>query len=113
MPITDLSVVVLPAPLRPRSVTTSPDRISKSTPCRMCDSPYQACRPCTRSSGAPALAMTRSQVGLDDLRVAGHALVVALGEDLAPLQDGDGVRKVRHHREVMLDHEHGPVRGDA
>jgi tRNA dimethylallyltransferase len=32
MPITDLSVVVLPAPFRPSRVTTSPGRTSKSTP---------------------------------------------------------------------------------
>jgi hypothetical protein len=32
MPITDLSVVVLPAPFRPSKVTTSPGRTSKSTP---------------------------------------------------------------------------------
>ena len=42
MPMIDLSVVVLPAPLRPSSVTTSPVATSKSMPCRMCDSPYQA-----------------------------------------------------------------------
>ena len=50
MPMTDLSVVVLPAPLRPSSVTTSPARTSKSTPCRMWDSPYQACRSRTQRS---------------------------------------------------------------
>ena len=32
IPITDFSVVVLPAPLRPSSVTTSPALTSKSTP---------------------------------------------------------------------------------
>ncbi len=32
MPITDLSVEVLPAPLRPSSVTTSPGRTSKFMP---------------------------------------------------------------------------------
>ena len=49
MPMTDFRVVVLPAPLRPSSVTSSPRPISKPTPCRMCDSPYQACRPATLS----------------------------------------------------------------
>ena len=32
MPMIAFSVVVLPAPLRPSSVTTSPGRTSKSTP---------------------------------------------------------------------------------
>ena len=49
MPMIDFSVVVLPTPLRPSSVTTSPGRTSKVTPCRMCDSPYQACRSFTAS----------------------------------------------------------------
>ena len=54
MPITDFSVVVLPAPLRPSSVTTSPACTLKLMPCRMWDSPYQACRFCTDSTGSPA-----------------------------------------------------------
>ena len=55
IPMIDLSVVVLPAPLRPSSVTISPGRTSKSTPCRTCDSPYHACRSRTcRSGGAGA-----------------------------------------------------------
>ena len=32
-------VVVRPAPLRPSSVTSSPRPTTRSTPCRMCDSP--------------------------------------------------------------------------
>ena len=51
MPMIDFRVVVLPAPLRPSSVTTSPSCTSKLTPWRMCDSPYQACRSFTASSG--------------------------------------------------------------
>ena len=44
MPMIDFSVVVLPAPLRPSSVTTSPAFTSKLIPCRMWDSPYHASR---------------------------------------------------------------------
>jgi hypothetical protein len=39
MPMIDFKVVVLPAPLRPSKVTTSPSRTLSATPCRMCDSP--------------------------------------------------------------------------
>src|SRR5678816_1157199 len=106
MPMTDFSVVVLPAPLRPRSVTTSPSRTSKSMPCRMCDSPYQAFRPLTSSRG---LAMPRPQVGLDHARVLGYGAVVALGEDLAPLQHRDRVGQRGDHRQVVLDHQHRAV----
>ena len=56
MPMMDLSVVVLPTPLRPSSVTTSPWFTTKSTPCRTCDSPYQACRSFTASIGAEVMA---------------------------------------------------------
>ncbi len=44
-PMIDFIVVVLPAPLRPSSVTTSPSPTSKSTPCSTWLSPYQAFRP--------------------------------------------------------------------
>ena len=82
MPMIDFSVVVLPAPLRPSSVTTSPSRTSKSTPCRMCDSPYQALRPLHREQAMRRQAWP-PQVRLDHLRVLRHRGVVALGEDLA------------------------------
>src|SRR5690349_20167785 len=111
IPITDLSVVVLPAPLRPRRVTTSPRRTSNWTPCRMCDSPYQACRPLTERSGLSA--MFRSQVGLDDVGVLRHRLVVSFGDDLASREHRDAVRELRDHAQVVLDHQHGPVSGDA
>src|SRR5262245_31317902 len=47
-PRIDLNVDVRPAPLRPRSVTTSPLFTAKSTPWSTCDSPYQAWRLETR-----------------------------------------------------------------
>src|SRR3989449_8048627 len=102
MPMIAFMVVVLPAPLRPRSVTTSPSRTSNSMPCRMCDSPYQAFKPLTASSRS---AMAGAQVGLDHLRIFRNAGVVAFGEDLAALQDRDPVGKRRHHREIVLDHQ--------
>ena len=39
MPMIERSVVVLPAPFRPMSVTTSPAPTEIETPCRMCASP--------------------------------------------------------------------------
>src|SRR5436189_386477 len=87
MPMIDFSVVVLPAPLRPSSVTSSPRPISKPTPCRMCDSPYHACRPSTLSRVST---MTGPDVGFDDSRVPRHGGVRALGQHLAARQHGDG-----------------------
>src|SRR5687768_6112321 len=106
MPMTDFSVVVLPAPLRPSSVTTSLCPTSKSMPCRMCDSPYHAFNPLTSS-------MSGSQVRFHHLGVLRHAVVAAFGEDLAALEHGDGVRQVGDHREVVLDHQHRAVGRDA
>src|SRR6266850_6448416 len=105
IPMIDFSVVVLPAPLRPSSVTTSPSRTSKSMPCRMCDSPYQALRPLTSSR----LDMPSSEIGLDHARILGHGAVVAFGEVLAPLQHGDAVGERRDDRQVVLDHQHRAI----
>src|SRR5918995_639641 len=100
-PITARSVVVLPAPLRPSRVTTSPGATSRPTPCRMWLSPYQASRPDTSSSalpegvagaacpfGAPTSrsAMRRGSFGLaaeiggHDLRIAGQPAEAAVVE---------------------------------
>src|SRR5262245_4990809 len=107
MPMIDFMVVVLPAPLRPSSVTTSPGMMWKSMPCRMCDSPYQALRPLTARSGASEAAsgMAGSHIGLDHLRVLRDGGVVALGKDLAARQHGDGVGEVGDHAEIVLDHQ--------
>src|SRR5207244_7633321 len=101
-------VVVFPAPLRPSKVTTSPSPTARLIPCRMCDSPYQACRSSTRSSSranAGASGMAGPQIGLDDLRMVRDRGVVAFGEDAATGQDGDDVRKVGDHRKIVLDHQ--------
>src|SRR3954452_17773795 len=115
IPMIARKVVVLPAPLRPRSVTTSPSPTVKFIPCRICDSPYQACRSATLSSVLCSTApsgMTGPHIGLDDLRILRDGGVVALGENAAAGQHGDCVGEVGDHREVVLDHEHRAVGGD-
>src|SRR5664280_1924009 len=87
----DFSVVVLPAPLRPSRVTTSPSCTSKLAPCRMCDSPYQACRSLTASRALRASSMPHSHVGFAHFRVVGDRFVVALGEHAT----------AREHRDVI------------
>ena len=102
MPMIAFSVVVLPAPFRPSSVTTSPSRTSRSTPCRMCDSLYQACRPLTLSTVVPlaaglcataASAMPHSEIGLLHLFVLRHLAIVALGQHPPARQHGDAMRR--------------------
>src|SRR5271166_2922523 len=113
MPMIARKVVVLPAPLRPSSVTSSPSPTVKSMPCRICDSPYQASSPATRSISlaAAASAMPGPHIGLDHLGIFRDLGVASLRQDLAAREHGDRVREVGHDREVVLDHEDGPVRG--
>src|SRR5882672_7025440 len=107
IPMIDLSVVVLPAPLRPSSVTTSPARTSNVTPCRMWDSPYQACRFSTASSGAPdASGMPYSHVGFAHLRIVRNSLVVALRQHSPAREHRDAIGQVRDDAEIVLDHQH-------
>src|SRR5712692_10099818 len=94
MPMMDLRVVVLPAPLRPSSVTTSPARTS------------------SREFSGMAGALPRSHIGLDDVGVLRDGGVVTLGEDLAASEHGDGVGEIGDHAEIVLDHEHGAIDGD-
>src|SRR6059036_2936736 len=113
MPMIDLSVVVLPAPLRPSSVMTSPRATSNEAPCRMCDSPYHECRSRTRSNtpSGPASAMASPEVCLNDVRILRNRCVVALRKDLATCEHRDVVGQCRYHRQIMFDHQHRPVSG--
>src|SRR5256885_12294282 len=99
----DFIVVVLPAPLRPTRVTSSPLRTSRSTPWRTWDSPYQAWSLPTESS---ASGMLRPQIGGDHGRILRDAQVVAFGEHLAAGEYSDALGEAGDHAEVVLDHPH-------
>src|SRR5215469_17704649 len=106
MPMIARRVVVLPAPLRPSSVTNSPSPTENSIPCSTWDSPYQALRPETsKSSGMGDCFLAGAHIGLDHLGIGRHCRIIALGEDAAPGQDGDDVAKIGHHGEIVLDHQ--------
>src|SRR5919112_1084714 len=111
MPMIARRVVVLPAPLRPSSVTVSPSRMSRSTPCRTWLSPYQALSP--RTSRRGALLMLGSHIGFAHPRILADGIVGPVGEDLAAGQNGDAVAEIGDDVQVVLDHEHGTVAGDA
>src|SRR5438445_175504 len=103
----DFSVVVLPAPLRPSSVTTSPTKTSKLAPWSTWDSPYQAWSPSTASSGGRlGRSMADPEIGLAHQRVGRNRLVVAFGEHSATREHRDAIGKVGDHAEVVLDHQH-------
>src|SRR5690606_36966359 len=123
MPMIALSVVVLPAPLRPSKVTTSPGRTSKETPCRTWLSPYHPSSPVTDKRGlavaltsgcaSAASAMTGSDIGFDHAWVLRHGFIVAFGKHLAARQHRDGVGQRCDDREIVLDHQDRAVGRDA
>ena len=95
MPMIDLSVVVLPAPLRPSSVTTSPARTSKVDAVqdvRLAVPGLQVRRP--RAAACRARSMADPQIGFAHLRVVRHGRVVALGEHAAAREHRDAVGQV-------------------
>ena len=107
--MTDFRVVVLPAPLRPEQRHQLAAPISKSTPCRMCDSPYQACRPSTfrqrLSHGrsrhrprSPADSSTPSRRPSASTSPRASTVIVS--------------RQVGDDAHIVLDHQHGAVLGD-
>src|SRR5262249_1540254 len=107
MPMIDLSVVVLPAPLRPSSVTTSPANTSKLAPCSTWDSPYQACSPSIASNGAAlGLSMTDPEIGLAHRGIGRDRRVVPLGQHPAARQHGNAMGEVGDDAEIVLDHQH-------
>src|ERR1700722_3563562 len=97
-PMIDFRVVVLPAPLRPSKVTSSPSRTSNSAPCRTWLSPYQALSPLISS-------IRRPQIGGDHVGVRRDRCVVAFRQDAPARQHGDDVAQPFHHREIVLDHQ--------
>src|SRR6185312_16515557 len=103
-PMIDFMVVVLPAPLRPSRVTTSPSRTSRSTPCRMWLSPYQAFSPLIASMSG----MVTAKVGGDHLGVLGDRGVVAFGQDAPARQHRDGVTKPFDDGQIVLHHQNRP-----
>src|SRR6185436_19359072 len=107
MPMIDFSVVVLPAPLRPSSVATSPECTSKLTPCRMWDSPYQACRFFTVSAGAAAADsfMAGSHIGLAYFLISRNAGVIALRQHTPAREHRNAVGNSGNDAEVVLDHQ--------
>src|SRR5690349_20765731 len=109
-PSTDRSSVVLPAPLRPTRITTSPGSTLRSTSLSTFASPYQAespatCRTCWEpwATWSDLLFSGLSEVGGDDLLVVADLVVGALGEDLTGLQHGHGVGQRADDVHVVVD----------
>jgi hypothetical protein len=57
--------------------------------------------------------MSDTHIGFAHFRIVRHRLVIAFGQHAAARQHGDGVGQIGHHRQIMFDHQHGAVGGDA
>src|SRR6516165_2625087 len=104
IPMMDFRVVVLPAPLRPSSVTTSPANTSKLAPCSTWDSPYQACSPSTASNGATAaLSMTNPEISFPHRGIIRNRPIIAFCQHAPAREHGDAMREIGDDAEVVLD----------
>src|SRR5213079_996390 len=98
-----LSVVVLPAPLLPRTATISPRPTSSPTPLSARILPYETSSPSTRSM--PTLALARPEIRLDDPRVPLDLPRRPLGDLLAVVEHRHPVRHLHDHAHVVLDQD--------
>src|SRR5260370_13073150 len=86
----------------------------------MWDSPYHACRLSTDNTWVPVAltgtsaifssGMTGPQISFLDALVLGQIGIIAFRQHLAARQHGDDVREVRHHGQIMFDHQNGVLR---
>src|SRR5439155_10949556 len=104
-PMIERTVVVLPMPLRPMSVTTSPGAMASEMPCSTWLKPYVVCTPSSSSRLAMRhrLFVGRTQIGLAHLGI-GADRRRHIGRDHAPIdQDSDPVGECEHRLHVVLD----------
>src|SRR5205814_4517648 len=102
------SVVDLPLPLAPSSVTISPSRTLSDTPSSARRCPYETLSPSISSIATLAgtsRILRAAEVRLDHRRVGGDLARLALG-DLAPVvQDDHAVGDAHDQVHVVLDHD--------
>src|SRR5262245_29141202 len=105
-PMIALSVVVLPAPLRPSMQSTSPAATDSERSRSTCTSPYHASMALTWSiRSGPQIGALHGRIGAD---LGGRAL----GQDGAVAQHGDASCELHHHVHIVLDQQHGGLAGD-
>src|SRR6266550_4947437 len=95
--------VVLPAPLRPRSMVSDFSGTEKSTPCRMWYWPICVFTPASWRRSA-----TRDpQVGFLHDRRGDHRGGLAVGDELSLVQHDDAVGERAHHVHLVLHQQDG------
>src|SRR5260370_551777 len=98
-------VVVLPAPLAPRSATMPPASTLSDTPCSALMGPYAATTPFSSSCAI----LLRPQVGLDDARVGLHFARGAFGDHAAEVEHDDAIADSHDQVHVVLDNQQSQV----
>src|SRR4051812_32045185 len=97
-PASALSVVVLPAPFAPISVTSSRSRTSRSIP-------FTALMPPYATSSALTSSKCASEIRLDHCGIALHVCWGAFRDFAAVIKNGDAVAQSHHKLHVVLDQE--------
>src|SRR5690554_481468 len=97
-PDTVRRVVVLPAPLPPTMVTTSPSLTSSETSCRIVVAPYPAVTLFSRSIGR-----LLAEIGFNDSFVLHYFLRLSLRENLARTDHDNSVRELHDSLHHVLD----------
>src|SRR5258706_2798511 len=93
------SVVVLPAPFEPIRATSSPSATRIDTPWSERMLPYWTWT--SLSSSMPGLA----EVGRDDIRIGSNRCRIALGDELAVVEDLDPIAQAHDERDVVGDED--------
>src|SRR5690242_18777613 len=113
-PMIALSVVDLPAPFRPSSVTISPGSTTKFIPCSAWESPYHARRSETSSrAAASASGMLAPEIGRAHIPVGRDFGVVAFGDHAASRKHRDGVRQLGYYGEIVLHQQNSVLPADS
>src|SRR5215470_8425918 len=109
-PMIERTVVVLPMPLRPISVTISPGAMVSEMPNSTWLSPYRVSIASTASSGSDMRhRLLLAEIGLPHLGIGTDRGRIARGDDAAIDQHGDAVGEREHRLHVMLDQENRDV----
>src|SRR5262249_53031540 len=104
MPMIERMVVVLPMPLRPSSVTTSPRRTSRSTPNSTWLWPYLVSSPSTVSTDVSRVILF-AEIGHAHAGVISNLVGGSGRDDAAADQHRDAVGEREHRVHVVLDQE--------
>src|SRR5258706_3388953 len=108
-PMMVLNVVVLPAPLRPRSTVISPSGTSRSTPWRMWYWPMCVCTPASLRSASAIFGRRYAEVGLLHDGRRHHGGRIPIGDDTPFVQDEDAIGEGADHFELVLDQQHRAI----